>query len=203
MLDLKKLNTKFNKMEIDDTVDWALSIAKKPLITTNFSPFSASILHAVVKKSPKIDVIWIDTGYNTNSTYKYALNLIEKLKLNIHIYVPKQSVALRNILMGVPSVDDPKHKLFTEQVKLEPFRRAMKIHKPDLWFTNLRKGQTEFRNSIDILSYSKDGILKVSPFYKYSDNDLNNYLKINNLPNEKKYYDPTKQVSNRECGIHI
>ena len=79
----------------------------------------------------------------------------------------------------------------------------MKIHKPDLWFTNLRKGQTEFRNSIDILSYSKDGILKLSPFYRYSDNDLNNYLKFNNLPNEKKYYDPTKQVSNRECGIHI
>ena len=46
----------------------------------------------------------------------------------------------------VPEINDPSHKEFTEQVKLEPFRRAMAEIKPDLWVTNLRKGQTDFRN---------------------------------------------------------
>ena len=33
--------------------------AKRRIITTNFGPFSASLLHAVVSQFPKINVIWI------------------------------------------------------------------------------------------------------------------------------------------------
>ena len=77
----------------------------------------------------------------------------------------------------------------------------MNIHKPDLWFTNIRKGQTPLRNNLDVLSLSKDGILKVSPFYNYSDKTLKAYLEKYQLPNEIRYYDPTKQLDNRECGL--
>lgn len=156
----------------------------------------------MVTEQPDIDVVWVDTGYNTPQTYKYAVNLIERLQLNIHSYVPKQSVAHRNVVLGIPTIDDPKHAEFTQQVKLEPFKRAMDIHQPDVWFTNLRKGQTAFRNSIDVLSYSKDGVLKVSPFYHYSDEEVQAYLDTYDLPNEARYFDPTKQFANRECGLH-
>ena len=124
------------------------------------------------------------------------------MNLNIHLYTPKQTVAYRNVVLGLPSIDDPKHQLFTEQVKLEPFSRARKEHQPDVWFTNLRKGQTSFRDSIDIVSKSKDGMLKVSPFYHWSNSDLDTYLFERQLPNEFVYFDPTKVESNRECGLH-
>jgi phosphoadenosine phosphosulfate reductase len=104
--------------------------------------------------------------------------------------------------MGIPHIEDPKHQLFTEQVKLEPFKRAMGTHQPDVWFTNLRKGQTAFRNSIGVVSRSADGVLKVSPFYHFSDEELDQYLKDHRLPNEFNYFDPTKQLDNRECGLH-
>jgi len=116
---------------------------------------------------------------------------------------PKLSMGYRNIQLGIPTVDDPQHQVFTEQVKLEPFRRAMHEHQPDVWFTNLRKGQTAFRDSIGIVSQAKDGTLKVSPFYNWSDEELGSYLIKNDLPNETNYLDPTKQFSNRECGLHI
>ena len=106
-------------------------------------------------------------------------------------------------MLGIPTIEDPKHVIFTEQVKLEPFSRAMKEHQPDVWFTNLRKGQTSFRNSIDIVSKSKDGIIKVSPFYHWTDEALDTYLEENGLPNEFTYFDPTKVANNRECGLHI
>lgn len=201
-MDLHALNEKLSKATPQEIISYALSIAKKPIITTNFSSFSASILHAVVTEQPDIDVVWVDTGYNTPQTYKYAVNLIERLQLNIHSYVPKQSVAHRNVVLGIPTIDDPKHAEFTQQVKLEPFKRAMDSHQPDVWFTNLRKGQTAFRNSIDVLSYSKDGVLKVSPFYHYSDEEVQAYLDTYDLPNEARYFDPTKQFANRECGLH-
>ena len=147
-------------------------------------------------------MIWCDTGYNTRNTYKHAEVLIEQLGLNIDLYVPKQTSAHRDVVLGIPNVDDEKHKLFTEQVKLEPFRRAMEFHAPKIWFTNLRKGQTTFRDSIDIVSQGKDGILKVSPFYNWSDEQLDIYLEEYGIPNEFKYFDPTKVLENRECGLH-
>jgi phosphoadenosine phosphosulfate reductase len=202
-LNIEQINSELKDKSPIEIITWAISFAKKPLITTNFRPYEVAILKAVTEVQKDIKVIWCDTGYNTLQTYKHAEEIIKKLNLKIHLYTPKQTVAHRNVVLGVPSIEDPKHQLFTEQVKLEPFARAMKEHQPDVWFTNLRKGQTAFRNSIDVVSQSKDGIVKVSPFYNWTDSALDRYLVEKNLPNEFTYFDPTKVESNRECGLHI
>ncbi len=201
-LDLKKINKELQYKSPEEIISWALSIAQNPLVTTNFRPYEVVILHACTQVKKDLKVIWCDTGYNTPQTYKHANELIDSLSLNIKLYVPKQTAAHRDATIGIPQVNDPLHILFTEQVKLEPFNRAMKEHQPDVWFTNLRKGQTAFRDSIDIVSKSKDGLLKVSPFYHWTDEELDTYLKERNLPNEFKYFDPTKVLENRECGLH-
>lgn len=196
------LNKELETQNPIDIIKWALAQAERPVITTNFRPYEVAILHAVCSVKAEIPVIWCDTGYNTPNTYRHADDITSRLKLNIDMYVPKQSSAYRDAIMGIPTIDDQRHSLFTEQVKLEPFFRAMKVHNPDVWFTNLRKGQTAHRDNLDILSLSADGILKVSPFYHWSDVDLDNYLEAHNLPNEHTYFDPTKVLENRECGLH-
>lgn len=202
-LNLGQINRDLQGKSPLEIINWAASLSKSPVITTNFRPYEVAILKAVTDVQKDIKVIWCDTGYNTVQTYKHAEDIIKKLNLNIHLYTPKQTAAHRNVVLGIPSVEDPKHVLFTEQVKLEPFARAMKEHQPDVWFTNLRKGQTAFRNSIGIVSQSKDGIIKVSPFYHWTDKELDSYLIERKLPNEFSYFDPTKVESNRECGLHI
>lgn len=199
---LQAYNEELATKSPEDIIKWVMTFAQKPVVTTNFRPYEASILHAVTRVKPSTDIVWCDTGYNTLNTYKHADHLINILCLNISMYVPKQTSAYRDALMGIPSVDDPNHDLFTEQVKLEPFARAMNTHQPDVWFTNLRAGQTAFRDGIGILSFSKDGVLKVSPFYHWTDEKLDGYLETHQLPNEFKYFDPTKALENRECGIH-
>jgi phosphoadenosine phosphosulfate reductase len=201
-MNIEQINTELATKAPIEIVQWALQKAKKPIVTTNFRPYESAILHLVTQLSPKIKVIWCDTGYNTSSTYRHAEELIDTLDLNIQLYTPKQTAAHRDVALGIPQVDDPKHQLFTEQVKLEPFKRAMAAHQPDLWFTNLRKGQTAFRNSIGVVSQNANRVLKVSPFYHFSDKELDQYLKNHSLPNEFNYFDPTKQLDNRECGLH-
>lgn len=199
---IKLLNRQFKGIPPQEIISWAIQYGKRPVVTTNFRPYEVAILHAVADVDAKIPVIWCDTGYNTPNTYKHADELISRLGLNVKLYVPKQTTAHRDAVMGIPQIDDPIHALFTKQVKLEPFKRAMDAHKPDVWFTNLRKGQTAHRNSLDILSLSKEGVLKVCPFYHYNDTQLDVYLKERNLPNEHTYFDPTKVLENRECGLH-
>ena len=200
---LIELNLLYKEAKPSDIIKKAFEFSHEAVVTTNFRPYEVAILKAVTEVQNDIKVIWCDTGYNTPQTYKHAEEIIDTFNLNIHLYTPKQTVAHRNIVLGIPSIEDPKHRIFTEQVKLEPFSRAMKEHQPDVWFTNLRKGQTTFRNSIDIVSKSKDGIVKVSPFYNWSDKELDAYLEEKGLPNEFTYFDPTKVTNNRECGLHI
>lgn len=200
--EIQKLNLQFKGISPEEIISWAVKHGNNPVVTTNFRPYEVAILHAVTEVDKNIPVIWCDTGYNTPQTYKHAEELISTLGLNVKLYVPKQTSSHRDAVMGIPQIDDPRHKEFTEQVKLEPFRRAMEEHKPDVWFTNLRKGQTAHRDSLDVLSMSKDGVLKVSPFYHWSDTQLDAYLKERKLPNEHKYFDPTKVLENRECGLH-
>ncbi|WP_299670311.1 phosphoadenosine phosphosulfate reductase family protein [uncultured Polaribacter sp.] len=202
-IDLAQVNREMAKKSPSEIIEWAISISNNVVVTTNFRPYEVVILHAVTQVDKYCKVIWCDTGYNTVQTYKHAEELKKMLDLNIYAYVPKQTVAHRNIVLGIPNIEDPNHAVFTKQVKLEPFQRAMRDHQPDVWFTNLRKGQTAFRNGIDVVSKSKDGVLKVSPFYHWTDQDLDAYLVEKNLPNEFAYFDPTKVESNRECGLHI
>lgn len=201
-LDLEHINRELKNLSPQEIVDWALTVAKTPIVTTNFRPLEAAILHATTCCSQDIPVVWCDTGYNTPATYRHAKRTIDQLSLNIDVYVPKQSVGYRNATLGIPEIDTPEHAEFTEQVKLEPFKRAMNIYKPDVWFTNLRKGQTALRSELDIVTQTKDGMLKVCPFYYWTDPQIEAYIKHHDLETESNYYDPTKALENRECGLH-
>lgn len=201
-MNIESINNNLKDKSPEERVQWALSQAKRPIITTNFRPYEVAILHLVAGARKDIPVIWCDSGYNTRETYQHADGLIEQFNLNIDLFVPKQTTAYRDVYLGVPSVEDPKHEQFTYEVKIEPFLRAFEKHQPDFWFTNLRKGQTALRDGLGIVSEGKNGVIKFSPFYEYSDKELDEYLKAYDLPNEFKYFDPTKVESNRECGLH-
>jgi phosphoadenosine phosphosulfate reductase len=154
-IDLDRINKELEQKSPGEIIEWALSLASAPVVTTNFRPYEVAILYACTKVKNDLKVIWCDTGYNTPQTYAHANDLIKKLALNVYLYVPKQTAEHRNVTMGIPQIEDPMHQIFTQQVKLEPFNRAMAEHKPDVWFTNLRKGQTAFRDNIGIVSLSK------------------------------------------------
>ncbi|HAO60089.1 MAG TPA: phosphoadenylylsulfate reductase [Psychrobacter sp.] len=202
-INIDQANQELQGKTPEQIVEWALAKAENPIITTNFRPYESAILHLVAKQKPDITVLWVDSGYNTRATYDFANKLIKDLNLNVVTYIPKQTSAHRDATMnGIPSVNNPLHDEFTEQVKLEPFKRALSELKPDVWFNAIRKDQTEFRQGLDVLSQSKDGVLKVAPLFYKNDKDLDAYLAEHDLPNEFDYFDPTKVEENRECGLH-
>lgn len=202
-IDLNTVNAQLHDKTAQEIVAWALANAKNPIITTNFRPYEVVLLDIVAKQRPDITVLFVDSGYNTQATYRHAQDLIKRLNLNVVTYIPKQTSAWRDVeFNGIPSIHNPAHAVFTEQVKLEPFGRALKELAPDVWINAIRKDQTEFRQSLDIITSSKDGIIKVAPLFHWTEQDLEDYLVVNNLPNEHDYFDPTKVEENRECGLH-
>ena len=185
-------------------VRWAVGLGQPTIVTTNFRPFEAVILHMVAQARPDVPVIWMDNGYNTEATYQFADAVTKQLGLNLKIYLPLRSRAHREAVEGAtPALDDPRHAAFTEEVKLEPFARALRETAPKVWFTALRATDTAVRAAMDPVSINPDGLIKVAPLLHWSSKDLHEYCQKHVLPNNFDYVDPTKGEDNRECGLHI
>ncbi len=185
-----------------DIIAWVIARATRPVVSTNFRPHSAAILHMVTRVCPDIPVIWVDSGYNTPATYRFAEQVTHALQLNLQVYTPRMTSARRAALYGeVPSLEHPSHTEFTREVKLEPFERAFAELAPDYWFTGIRAEQNEFRKSLGVFSNGPHGSTKVAPLHAWTEVDLEDYLYAEQLPDNTDYFDPTKVALERECGL--
>jgi phosphoadenosine phosphosulfate reductase len=185
---------------------WAIAHASgRAVVSTNFRPYEAVILHLCAQAQPDIPVLWVDHGYNRPATYTHAEQLRSLLKLNLKVSLPRISAAHRDAVWGpIPDTDDEEGlKQFSALMKLEPFQRGMKELAPKVWITALRQVQNPNRAGLDIVSADSNfGTLKVSPVFYLSDADMEAYLYEHELQNEWDYFDPAKADDKRECGLH-
>ncbi len=185
---------------------WAIAQAGgRAIVSTNFRPYEAVLLHLCAQAQPDIPVLWVDHGYNRPATYRHAEQLRSLLKLNLKLCLPRISAAHRDAVWGpIPATDNEAGlKQFSALMKLEPFQRGMKELAPRVWITALRKVQNPNRAGLDIVSHDSNfGTLKVSPVFYLSNDDMEAYLAAHSLPNEWDYFDPAKADEKRECGLH-
>ena len=204
-LDLKAINRDLRDKTPKEIIRWSLSLNKNVFASTSFSPNSAALLHMVTHVSPQMPIVWVDSGYNVADTYRTAEQIMKMLNLNMHIYIPQITAERRNALMGgIPHPDDDEelHQEFARQVKLEPFDLAMKDLQGEVWITGIRHHETEFRKSLDIVSVDNKGLIKVAPLFYWNEQQLQDYMKQHALPSPRHYFDPTKVIDGRECGLH-
>ena len=191
-----------------EVIEWAIARAEgRAIVSTNFRPYEAVILHLVTQVQPDIPVLWVDHGYNREATYQHAEELKAKLGLNIQAFVPRLTAAHYDAAHGgMPEPTEENEeaiKAFSTVMKLEPFQRGMRELAPTVWLTALRKVQNPNRAELDIVSPDNNfNSLKVSPVYQWSDEQMEAYLAEHDLPNEWDYFDPAKADEKRECGLH-
>ncbi|HUR57998.1 MAG TPA: phosphoadenosine phosphosulfate reductase family protein [Opitutaceae bacterium] len=204
--ELSRLNAELRQKTPLEITRWAVSRAGgRALVSTNFRPYEAVILHLAVQAQADIPVLWVDHGYNRPATYKHAEDLRARFGLNLKAYLPRMTVAHRDAIHGpIPTTEDEAGlKKFSALMKLEPFQRGMKELAPSVWITALRKVQNPNRAGLDIVSLDENfGALKVSPLFYSTDAELEAYLAEHKLPNEWDYFDPAKADEKRECGLH-
>lgn len=192
-----------------DILRWAVARADgHALISTNFRPYEAVLLHLVTQVQPDIPVLWVDHGYNRPATYHHAKDLTRRLNLNLKTFVPQLTAAHYDALHGGPPALTPDNEerlqAFSAVMKLEPFQRGMRELAPSVWFTALRQVQNPHRAQLDVVTADPNfGTLKVSPLFRWTDAQMEDYLKQHDLPNEWDYFDPAKADDHRECGLHV
>ena len=205
---IAQLNATVASFSPQDLTRWAVQRgAGRTIITTNFRPYEAIILHMAAEAQADIPVLWVDHGTNLPETYRFAEKCRAQLKLNLKAYLPLMTAAHWLALNGgqVPMPDEVERvESFSRIMKLEPFERGMRELAPAVWITALRKEQNPQRAATlqPVMWDAKFQTLKVNPILEWTPVEMDAYLAEHQLPNERTYYDPAKGDEKHECGLH-
>ncbi len=179
----------------------------RAVVTTNFRPYEAVILHLAAEVQPGIDVLWVDHGANLPETYRFADATMKQVAMTVYPYLPKMTAEHWKAINGglLPTPDEvEKVEDFSRVMKLEPFERGMREMAPAVWITALRREQNPQRAATlkTVMWDEKFQTLKVNPLLDWTRVELDAYVAANGLPNENTYYDPAKGDEKHECGLH-
>lgn len=203
--EIKRLNEAWRDLPAGEVVRRALQLAPgRAVLSTNFRPYEAVLLHLATQVAPQLPILWVDHGFNRPATYRHAEELRRRLELNLQTYVPRRTAAWYEAVHGALDLsDEAALRSFSAEFKLEPFRRGLRELAPLVWLTALRRTQNAGRAEFELVSLDPTfGVVKVNPLLAWSDAQLEEYLCRHGLPNEWDYFDPAKADEKRECGLH-
>jgi phosphoadenosine phosphosulfate reductase len=204
--EITALNQEVASFSPEQLLSWAIKKGSA-IVTTNFRPYEAVILHMAVQASPEIPILWVDHGANLPETYVFAEKSRQQLQLNLKPFIPQMTSAHWLALNGgmIPMPDEvEKVESFSRIMKLEPFERGMRELAPQVWITALRKEQNPQRAATlqPVMWDAKFQCLKINPILDWTPTEMDAYLAKYDLPNERTYYDPAKGDEKHECGLH-
>ena len=183
-LDLSVLNPQLEDKTASDLVVWAQDIFGPGLVmSTSFGIQSAVMLHLVTQVVPDIPVIWVDTGYLPEATYRFADELTQRLQLNLKVYQSPMSPARMEALHGKlwTRKDVDALNRYDQIRKVEPMQRALKELGATGWLAGLRRQQTQHRSNLGRV-VQQGSQYKIHPILTWTSKDTYDYLMANDLP---------------------
>lgn len=225
-----ELNSKITTAE--DALQWASdNLHPKVAKASSFGAEDAVIMDLMIKINPDFRFFTLDTGRLPQETYDIMDIVRKKYNISIEVLFPdakeiEEMVNAKGLNLFYDSVEN--RKLCCEIRKVHPMNKMLETL--DGWITGLRRKQTKIREDVTIfqLDHYHGGILKINPIIDWSWEQIQEYIKKNDLPYnsllDKGYPSigcepctrPIKpgedlragrwwweQGEHKECGLHI
>ncbi len=197
-------------------------------LTTSFGIQSAVLLHMLsqLPDGDAIPVIWVDTGYLPEETYRYSAQLSDLLQIRLVVaqsaMSPARMEALHGRLWETGKLDDLER--YHQIRKVEPLDRALAQLDVSCWASGVRRVQTDHRRSMTLLDPIRER-LSLRPLLDWTQKDIYYYMQDNNLPQHPLFEQGFSTVGDwhssapdgsdlsgrntrfgglkQECGIHV
>jgi phosphoadenosine phosphosulfate reductase len=187
---LKHLNAQLSKLEPIDILRWAKLTLPNLYQTTAFGLSGLVTLDLLSKlqyedpESPQIDLIFLDTLYH----FQQTLDLVEKVKarypnVNIHVYKPDglETAAAFEAKYG-NNLWESNPDLYDWVAKIEPAQRAYSELAVSTVLTGRRRSQGAKRSDLGVIEVDEAGLVKVNPMFNWSFEQVQEYVRANNVP---------------------
>lgn len=180
---LAELNRWLESRNAYQRMCWALeTLPGEHVLSSSFGAQSAALLHLATHARADLSVVLVDTGYLFPETYRFVDELTTRLSINLKVYRPQIGTAWMEARMGRLWENGLSGIVEYNQLrKVEPMRRALDELGARTWIAGLRRTQSTTRANIEVLEL-RDGRWKLHPLVDWSDRDIWQYMKHNNLP---------------------
>jgi phosphoadenosine phosphosulfate reductase len=160
---------------------------KKVALATSLSIEDQVLTDMIIKINPEARIFTLDTGRLFEETYQTIDATCMKYKIKMEILFPdkkkvEKMVNEKGINLFYESVDN--RKLCCNIRKVESLK-AM-LSSLDCWITGLRREQSVTRADVKKIEWDDaNNIFKLNPLADWSEGDVWNYIKENNVPYNK------------------
>ena len=114
--------------------------------STSFGLQAAVMLKLLREHAPEVPVVFIDTGYHFDETYQYAVDLTERLGLDVKVYRPQWSPAWQEAIHGkLWEQGEQGMEKYSILNKVEPMNRAIEETGAKVWLSGLRRSHSKTR----------------------------------------------------------
>ena len=170
-----------------DVIAWAVGkFGNRITVASSFGLEDVVLIDLFYKADPNTRIFTLDTGRLNNETYQVMDACRAKYPgLNLEVYFPQtQSVQELEEKKGFfsfrESVENRKECCGIR--KVEPLGRA--LGDADAWVTGLRRAQSVTRTDLAKveIDHGHNDMFKVNPLLDWSEQDLWDYIKENNVP---------------------
>ena len=153
----------------------------------SFGAEDVVLFDLIAKHAPSIRIVTLDTGRLPQETYDVMAACREKYGVNIQVYFPdaadvEEMVCEKGVNLFYESLENRKY--CCEIRKIRPLKRALEDVRA--WVTGLRREQAASRTGMQpIEDDAAFGIQKFNPLIEWSEEDIWDYIKANDIPYNK------------------
>ncbi len=154
------------------------------VFSTSFGLEDQVLSHQIFSKNLEINVFTLDTGRLFPETYSVWNRTLGKYKKTIDVFYPNHEFIEKLVSQKGPNsfYESVENRIECCGIrKVEPLKRALAGKK--VWITGIRQEQSSNRNAMDWVEWDENHqLIKVHPLFYWTAEDVNKYIKNNNIP---------------------
>lgn len=188
MHEINVLDEKFARAEANEILEYFINEYKdKTALSSSLGAEDQVLTDLMLKIDKNANIFTLDTGRLHPETYDVmdATNLKYGVKINVFFPLNDDVQKLyssQGINGHFESIENRKRCCGIR--KIEPLKRALKPLK--VWITGLRATQSVTRVDMPVVEWDENfEVIKVNPLINWSEEDVWNYIKTNNVPYNK------------------
>ncbi|KAI4165152.1 MAG: hypothetical protein LQ342_001020 [Letrouitia transgressa] len=182
------LNRQLQFLEPQEILRWCITTLPNLYQTTAFGLTGLTILDMLSKmripRPQMVDLIFLDTLHHFPETLALVDHVRSKYPLvNLHVYKPEQVETAEEFAQRHGErLWEANDELYDWVAKVEPAGRAYRELSVAAVLTGRRRSQGGKRGDLNVIEIDEAGLIKVNPLANWSFQQVQDYVKENNVP---------------------
>ncbi|MFP3907165.1 MAG: phosphoadenylyl-sulfate reductase [Acidimicrobiales bacterium] len=190
--DLAELNQRFETADASEIVSWAVDTFGDDLCVAS-SMEDALLIDVVTRVAPRVDVVFVDTGFHFPETLATADRVGRRYPIELRI--------VREDDDRIPDLWKTDTDACCARHKVAPFERALGEY--SAWMSGLRRADSPERADAPIVTRDSRGLISIRPLANWDDDTVDAYIAANDVVLNPLLFDGYPSIGCAPCTQRV